>query len=259
MDINNYTKTAIKAALTGGEILKKYFAKNIKVSYKGKINPVTDADKLSQKKIFEVIKKEFPRHDVMGEEEGRHSCKSEHCWIVDPLDGTVNFIHDLPIFSVSVGLGIGGKIVSGVIYAPLTNEIFYAQEGAGAWLNGKRIKVSSQGKLVHSLCVTGFSYDIHINPEKTMRRLAAIMKKVQGLRRLGSAALDLAYVAAGRFDAFWEEGLSPWDIAAGAIIVKEAGGKITDFDGQENVVFGKSLLATNGKIHNGIRKLLNRF
>jgi len=249
LKFNNYTATAVKAAKAGGEVLLKYFNTCLKVQFKGRIDPVTAADRASQEKIVKLIKAEFPGHTIIGEEdENRKDC-GEYCWIIDPLDGTVNFIHGVPFFSVCVSLLEKGKVIAGVVYAPYSKELFVAQRGGGAFLNGKRIRVSPQGKLVRSLVVTGFPYDVHSESGKVMQSLSNVIVKVQGVRRLGSAAMDLCYVAAGRFEAFWEKGLKPWDIAAGSLIVQEGGGRVSEYDGGANYIFGDTLLASNGLIH----------
>lgn len=256
MKPNLFTQTALFAARAGGDVLVRRFTTGVKVGYKGLINPVTEADRSSQELIFRILKKNFPGHSILGEEGKGPASLGEYSWIVDPLDGTVNYIHNLPIFSVSIGLLHNGEVVSGVVHAPLLNETFIAQKGAGAWLNGKRIAVSPTSRLIRSLAVTGFSYDVYSRPGAVMRRLVRVSSRVQGIRRLGSAALDLAYVALGRFEAFWEQGLSPWDVAAGSLIVREAGGRISDFSGGKDFIFGRSIVATNGRIHREMLKLI---
>ncbi|MFH1368561.1 MAG: inositol monophosphatase family protein [Elusimicrobiota bacterium] len=258
MTFNKYTKTAIRAAKKAGEVLLKYYKTNLKVDYKGIINPVTEADRSSQRAIIELIRKEFPGHTFVGEEdEKKHVC-DEYCWIIDPLDGTVNFIHHIPLFSISIGLSHNGKIIAGVVYAPFLGEMYVAEKGKGAFVNGKRIKVSNINRMVRSVVITGFSYDIHKDTENVLKRLGRILKSVEGVRRLGSAAIDLAYVACGRAEAFWEEGLCPWDVAAGSLLVEEAGGKVTDFDNGDNYIYGRSLVATNGIVHKHVIGLLKK-
>ena len=253
---NKYTKAAIRAAKIGGSVLEKYFDTKINVGYKGRIDPVTIADMSSQTAIIKFLKKKFPTHTFIGEEDKSRQLCSDYCWIIDPLDGTVNFIHGVPYFCVSIGLIYKGKVVAGAIYAPSLNELYVAQKGFGVFLNGKKIKVSSEKGLIHSLVVTGFPYDIDTGIKQIMKSLESVIINVQGVRRLGSAALDLAYVAAGRFEAFWEKGLNPWDVAAGSLMVEEAGGKVTDYFGGKEYIFGKTLLATNGLVHNSMRSLI---
>jgi len=259
MKLNTFTRVALSAAQAGGEVLRSYFDKNIRVDYKGEINPVTDADRRSQRVVFDIISGNFPDHSTMGEEgeESATSRNSEYCWIVDPLDGTVNFIHRIPLFCVSVALMHRGSIVSGVVHVPLMNETFVAQRGGGAWLNGKRIAVSSADRLVRALVVMGFPYYVHSRPGRTVKNLVNVLTKVQGVRRLGSAAIDLAYVAMGRCDAFWEEGLSAWDVAAGSLLVEESGGSVTDYRNGDDFIFGETLLSSNGVLHRPLLKLIS--
>jgi myo-inositol-1(or 4)-monophosphatase len=255
---NNYTKAASAASKIGGKILLKYFSSRVAIDYKGRIDPVTTADRASQKAVFGYLKKHFPSHSFIGEESKENIVDSDYCWIVDPLDGTVNFIHGVPQFCVSIGLLYKGKVVSGAVYAPCLGELFVAQKGAGAYLNGKRLSVSPIKQLVRSLAVTGFPYEIGADGKQIMKILSNALASVQGLRRLGSAALDLAYVADGRFEVFWEKGLKSWDAAAGSLMVEEAGGRVTDYFGENNYIFGKTLIATNGLIHRSMIKLINK-
>lgn len=257
MKFNEFTRTAIDAAQSAGDLLLKYFGKSIDVRYKGRINPVTAADERSQKLISGAIRRRFPAHTVVGEEDAVHRGCGRYCWLIDPLDGTVNFIHGIPIFSVSIGLSLNGSVIAGVVYAPMLKELFVAQKGGGAFLNGKRIRVSTAGRLMRSVVITGFSYDIDRKAAPALRRLGGVLKQAEGIRRLGSAAIDLAYVACGRAEVFWEEGLSPWDVAAGSLLVSEAGGRVTDFSGGSDYIYGKSLLATNGRLHAAMRRIID--
>lgn len=261
-------KIALKSAEESGKILLKYFCKGIKVHYKGIINPVTIADKKSEEKIVQIIKRNFPTHGIICEE----TCpnvdeipknNSEYWWVIDPLDGTVNYIHGLPQFCVSIGILKGkdpqkAEPILGVIYNPVTSELFYAEKDRGAYLNGRRIYVSKISEFSKSLFVTGFPYYVHEKPHNVIKNLAKFLIKSEGVRRLGSAALDMAYVAKGIFDGFWEEGLNPWDVTAGAVIICEAGGKVTDYYGGKDFIFGKTLVATNRKLHNKVIKLLSQ-
>lgn len=247
--------TLMNAAKAGAEQLQYYFDKNFNISNKeGVNNLVTEADHAAEKAIIEIIKKEFPDHFILGEESGETAGSSEYKWIIDPLDGTVNFAHRIPICAVSIGVEHNGKMVMGAVYAPFINELFYAQQGQGAFLNDKQIRVSKETNIATSCLVTGFPYTypkLHRGPLEIFSKLVT-----QGIpvRRLGSAAIDLCWVAAGRFDGFWEFNLSPWDTAAGEIILKEAGGTITDFDNQPFSCYQKQLLATNGNIHAALLK-----
>ena len=255
---NRFTTLALKAAQEGGEVLRSFSNRSLKVDYKGAIDPVTEADRTSQKKIRTLIEGEFPSHSIIGEEDDNPvSCK-EYCWIIDPLDGTVNFIHHIPLFCVSVALLHKGRVVSGVVHAPLLNETFVAERGKWAWCNGQRMKVSSVGKLLRSVAITGFPYSVHQDVRDLADSFTRVLTSVQGVRRFGSAAIDLAYVAAGRCEAFWEEELHPWDVAAGVLLVEEAGGRVTDFSGGSDYIFGDSILASNGHVHRDVLKLLKK-
>lgn len=246
MKFSKYTNTALAAAKAGADVLLKYYGKRLDVRLKGKIDPVSRADRNAQKKIIQTIKAIFPDHGILAEEDGVNDVNKDFCWIIDPLDGTVNFIHGVPLFCVSIALRHKNDIISGVIYSPVMKEVFVAQKGKGAFLNGKKIKVSSVRNADSSLAVTGFPYYVRENSERVMKNFKDIMLVSQGIRRLGSAAIDLAYVACGRFEFFWEEGLKPWDIAAGSLIVKEAGGIVTDYEHSEDFLFKDTLLASNG-------------
>ncbi|MCL2144375.1 MAG: inositol monophosphatase [Endomicrobia bacterium] len=251
MKFSKYTKTALAAAEAGAEVLLRYYNKNLNIEYKGEIDPVSQADKNAQKAIINIIKSVFPEHGILAEEDGVNEIRKDFCWILDPLDGTVNFVHGVPVFCVSIALKYKKEIISGVIYSPVIKEIFAAEKGKGAYLNGKKIKVSRIKDLIRSLAVTGFPYYVRKKSKRVIENFTNIMMNTQGMRRLGSAALDLAYVACGRFEFFWEEGLKPWDIAAGALIVKEAGGIVSDYEGSKDFIFKDTMLASNNKIIHG--------
>jgi myo-inositol-1(or 4)-monophosphatase len=260
VQVSEYLFAAIKAARAAGKIHLKYFRNGVSVSYKSKKNPVTAADKLSEAAVLKILKKRFPGHGLLCEEtcsslKGVPKGESSHFWSVDPLDGTVNFIHGLGQFCVSIGLLKGGVPVVGVILNPVTEELFYAEKGTGAYLNGRRIRVSGIGSMEKALLVTGFPYAIKKREKRVIRLLKYFMFKSEGVRRLGSAALDMAHVANGVFEGFWEEGLNPWDVAAGAVIVREAGGRVTDYAGGDDFIFGKTLLCSNGLLHHRMLKL----
>lgn len=258
MNFSSYTNTALAAAKEGADILLKHYNGILNIEYKGKIDPVTQADKNSQKAIIKVIKNVFPQHGVLAEEDGVNEISRDYCWIIDPLDGTVNFVHGLPMFCVSIGLKYKNEIIAGVIYAPVMKEIFVAEKNKGAWLNGKKIEVSKIKDTIRSLAVTGFPYSIGKRNTRVMKNFKNIVLEAQGIRRLGSAALDMSYVACGRFEFFWEEGLKPWDIAAGIIIVKEAGGEVSDYKGSKDSVFKDTMLASNGvAMHKKILEIIN--
>lgn len=249
---SSLTVVAIEAALKAGELLKKGFGTSFEISLKeGKNNPVTEYDKAAEKSIIASIKSHFPDHGFIAEESGLSGHDGAPVtWIIDPLDGTVNFAHNIPIFSVSIAAAIQKKIVAGVVYQPMLGELFTAEAGRGAYLNGARLKVSQNHSLEEAILATGFPYNVHENPLHCVDRFAEMTKLGIPIRRLGSAAIDLSYVAAGRFDAYWEVTLHPWDMAAGLLLVEEAGGMVTHYDGSPHRIFGHdTLIASNGLIH----------
>ncbi|MBI5473997.1 MAG: inositol monophosphatase [Ignavibacteriae bacterium] len=251
---------AIEAAKEAGKFLKYSVGrvKNIEVKQGEERNLVSEIDKGSEAKIIGIIKRHYPHHAILAEESGASDTSSDYKWVIDPLDGTTNFLHGLPIFCVTIGIEYKGEIVAGVVYDPNTEELFTAEKGAGAYLNGKRLKVSTSTTLIGSLLVTGFPYDIAQNPDNAIGHFVNFVVEAQGLRRLGSAALDLSYVAAGRFDGFWEVNLNPWDMAAGILFVREAGGRVTDFAGAESTIYKKQVLASNGAIHDSMLRILSK-
>ena len=247
--MNSYMKMAIEAALRAGTILKGRLGRKRKVGYKGAVNLVTEMDILSEKLIVGEIRKHFPEHAVLAEESGTIEKASRFCWIIDPLDGTTNYAHDFPIFSVSIALARDEEVILAVVYDPTRGELFTAEIGKGARLNGRKIRVSSESNLSRSLLATGFPYDLRESRINNFDHFHNFAVRAQAVRRTGSAALDLCYVAAGRFDGFWEMKLAPWDIAAGGLIVSEAGGRVTDFRGKPLKLDGKHVLASNAQIH----------
>lgn len=260
-EIASLTATAIQAALGAGEILLRGFGGSFRTTYKeGRHNLVTEYDTASEKYILDLIKKRFPSHSTLSEEAGKEQKKSPIVWIIDPLDGTVNFAHGIPIFSVSIAVAVNGKIVSGVVYQPLLKELFIAEKGQGAYLNGTRLAVSNVSKMDKAFLVTGFPYDVDKNPLGCIDQMATVLKQGIPLRRLGSAALDLSYVAAGRFDGYWEVSLHPWDLAAGKLLVEEAGGIVSHYDGLPHKIFcHDTILATNNKLHKSMVKFLKPY
>lgn len=258
MSLNAYTQLAVRAARQAGKILNEHYGQLTHISKKGKIDLVTAADIASEKTILSIIRQAHPEHTIISEESGTETGDTRQQWIIDPLDGTTNYVHNLPVFAVSIAHATNLKIDAGVVYNPISGDMFYAQLGGGATLNGKSIHVSNTREIENSLLVTGFPYNLHERCKDLIRRFKDCLTASQGIRRLGSAALDLCYVACGRFDGFWEEGLNPWDTAAGGLIVKEAGGLITDFDGQAYQICRPEILATNGKIHAQMLDLLNQ-
>lgn len=250
--IAEVTPVAINCALEAGELLKKGFGTSFGIQSKeGNQNLVTDYDFRSQELILNRIRAHFPSHHLLSEEDPeRQINKQEVVWIVDPLDGTVNFAHSIPFFAVSIGVALAGQIIAGVVYNPLTNELFIAQKGLGATGNGRSLAVSKTARLRDALMATGFPYDVDKNPLHCIERLESMLKIGIPIRRLGVASLDLAYVAAGRFDAFWEVGLHAWDMAAGKLLIEEAGGRVSHYDGSSHRIFGYlPTVATNGYLH----------
>ena len=256
MDLETFKQTAIEAARKSSEILGSRFGKISRIRKKAAAEIVTEADTESEKAIVSTIQDRFPDHAILGEEYGLISGTSEYKWIVDPLDGTVNFAHQIPIFSISIALAVRDTVVLGIILDPVNDELYAAVRGQGAQCNGQPIRVSSTRTIADSLLVTGFAYDVQDIFESVMVRYATCLKATQGMRRLGSAALDLCYVACGRFEGFWEQGLKPWDTAAGTLIASEAGAKVTTFSNQPYRLGDKEILVTNGHIHDEMIGLL---
>jgi myo-inositol-1(or 4)-monophosphatase len=248
---------ATSAALQAGERLLSKLDRIDRIDKKGAIDLVTDADIASEKCIIEAIRRVFPNDTILSEESGAIPGSSEGRWIVDPLDGTTNFAHGVGLFAVSIAYAIGGDVLVGIVLNPVTREFFSAVKGQGAQLNGRAIHVSKTPAVADSLLVTGFPYNFKTILNSVIRRFSNCLEASQGVRRLGSAAVDLCYVACGRFEAFWEENLQPWDTAAGMLIVQEAGGKVSTFNGSAYDFFGaKEILASNGLIHNEMATLL---
>ena len=263
-----------QAALAAGALLKLNYEKPHDITLKGAIDPVTESDFASQKTIISLIRQTFPDHGILAEErmdadvgegaKGRGPWPSPqetttpaYRWIIDPVDGTVNFAHGFPMFCVSIGFEAAGVMEYGVVYDPLRDELFEAVRGGGAWLNrSKRLKVSGVDNLNEALVATGFPYDIRERLPETTARGGRGLGATQGLRRAGSAALDLAYVASGRMDAFFEENLKPWDTAAGMLLVTEAGGTVSTFTGDPYNIFSNNIAASNGLLHRDIVRLL---
>jgi myo-inositol-1(or 4)-monophosphatase len=238
-------------AREAGALLMGYFHQHVKIEYKGDVDLVTIADRKSEALILERIRAKWPAHDVLGEEGARIETGSDYKWYVDPLDGTTNFAHGFPVFCVSLAIDYKGKRVAGVLYDPTRDELFSAELGSGAYLNGERMHVSATSNLAECLVATGFpSHKRHKNPNIFFYH--QITLKTHGVRRAGSAALDLANVASGRFDGFWEFNLNPWDTAAGVLIVEESGGRVTDFSGGPFQLNSRETVATNGIVHEAL-------
>jgi len=250
--------TLLKATEAGAKELQRFFNGNFKIMNKQGINnPVTEADLAAEKAIFDIIKADFPDHFILSEEAGEIKMDSEYKWIIDPIDGTINFANGIPICCVSIGLEHDGKIVMGAVYNPLMNEFYFAEKGSGATLNDNKITVSKKDKVINSCLVTGFPYTYLDTENGPLQVFEKLIRKGVPVRRLGSAALDLCWLAAGRFDGFYEHKLSPWDSSAGFLIVEEAGGKVTGFKGEAYSVYQPHILATNGLIHDELLGIIN--
>lgn len=251
---------AVQAAKEAGRFLKASVGKVTSIeTKKGNVRDlVSEIDKASEAMIISIIKERYPHHSILAEESGGSKQSAEYTWVIDPLDGTVNFLHGVPVFSVTIGVEYRGEIVAGVTYDPNLNELFTAEKGSGAFLNGNRIEVSTAAELINSLLVTGFPYDIAKNPDHAVEHFVNFLMTGQGLRRLGSAALDLCYIAAGRFDGYWEVSLNPWDMAAGMVLVQEAGGKVTDLMGGVPSIYKRQIVASNGRIHDKMLQVLRQ-
>ena len=247
---------AISVAKDAGRLLRDRVGTRIDIDHKGSINIVTDVDLASEKLIRDAISTYYPRHEILAEEGGLSESGSEYRWIVDPLDGTTNYAHGYPIFCVSIALEWKGEVVLGVVYDPMRDELFTAEPGSGAALNNRPIHVSKTAHLMQGLLSTGFPYDIKTSKLTNLDHWANFAMNAQALRRDGAAALDLCYVACGRFDGFWELNLSPWDTAAGALIVAEAGGRVTDFTGGPFSNYKPEVVASNGLIHDRMIEVL---
>jgi myo-inositol-1(or 4)-monophosphatase len=250
--------TIVKAAEAGAAVLQQYFEGEFKISEKEGINNlVTEADHASEKVIFEEIRKAFPDHFILSEEAGELAMDSEYKWIIDPIDGTVNFANGIPICCVSIGIEKAGEMIMGVVYNPFFREFYFAEKGKGAQLNGKPIHVSKKEKVANSCLVTGFPYSYLDTPNGPLQAFERFIRAGVPIRRLGSAAIDLAWVAAGRFDGFYEHKLQAWDSAAGFLLVEEAGGKVTDFKGDRYSPYQPHIIASNGTIHDELLAWVN--
>ena len=248
----------LEAIEVGAAELKKYFEGDFKISSKEGINNlVTEADHASEKAILSVIKRHFPGHHILSEEIGEIIQDSNYKWIIDPIDGTVNFAHGIPLCGVSIAIEKEGEMIMAAVYAPLLHEMYFAEKGKGATVNDKRIVVSNETTVIKSCLVTGFPYTYINMPNGPLDVFQKLIRGGVPVRRLGSAAIDLCWVACGRFDGFYEHKLEAWDSAAGYLIVEEAGGRVTDFEGKKYSPYQHRILATNGKIHEELRAVIN--
>lgn len=257
-----YLQSAIELARAAGDVLKHYAHREKHVEFKGRANLVTIADKESEALIIRGIRERYPDHAILAEESGaltaQGNIQAPFRWIIDPLDGTTNFAHQYPFYSVSIGLEQAEQVICGVVYDPMRDEMFSAARGEGAFLNGDRLQVSDIEDLGHALLLTGFPYNFRERIDVVLGQFRNFLTEAQAVRRGGSAALDLAYIACGRCDGFWELELHPWDTAAGGLIAEEAGARITDFKGNAFSIYMKEILASNGKIHDAMKAVLAR-
>lgn len=245
------------AALDAGKLMKERFNSGFRIDNKeGLNNLVTEVDHASESLIMEIIQKEFPKHFILSEETGEVKMDSAYKWIIDPIDGTVNYANGIPICCVSIGVEYEGSMVLGVVYNPFLDEYFFAEKGKGATLNGKKLCVSDKNNVWESCLATGFPYSYLDTPNSPLDVFGRLISRGVPVRRLGSAAIDLCWVAAGRFDGFYEHKLNAWDSAAGYLMVEEAGGKVTDFEGRPYSPYQPHIVATNGKIHDGLLKVI---
>jgi myo-inositol-1(or 4)-monophosphatase len=251
--------TAVKAARKAGSIITRasFDVDKLTIRAKQKNDFVSEVDHAAEDAIISVLRDAYPDHGFLGEESGYKDKDAEYLWIIDPLDGTTNFLHGFPQFCVSIGLLHKGTPSQAVVFDPNRNELFTASRGVGAYLNDRRIRVSKTDKIEDALMGTGFPFREIVNLDDYVRMLKSVMKTCAGVRRPGAAALDLAWVACGRIDGFWEMGLSPWDMAAGALLIREAGGLVSDFDGEDKYLDSGRIVAANGKLFGAFLNLLN--
>ena len=246
--------------LEAGTRLRKHFGRVQSIQHKAGavINLVTNVDREVEDFVKTKLRRHFANDSILAEESPLENPEAERRWIIDPLDGTTNFAHGLSFFSISIGVEVAGEIIAGGVYDPMREELFFARKGKGATLNGKKMAVSGTKRLIEALLVTGFPYDVHERPENSLPYFNALIQRAQGIRRLGSAALDICYVAASRFDGFFEVFLCPWDTAAGDLILRESGGVLTDFAGKPFSIYQREIAATNGGIHQEMLKVLKK-
>lgn len=256
MDIDMIRMVALRAAKEAGAILRQGLEQKPTIEFKGVKNLVTDIDRRSEEAIADLVRRKLPHHSVVCEEGTRLDGDSGYRWLVDPLDGTTNYAHGYPCFSVSIGVEKDGELIFGLVYDPNLEELFTAERGAGAFLNGKRLQASAISTLPDALLATGFPNDVAGAQQNNLDYFVRFMRRAQGVRRPGSAALDLCYVAAGRFDGFWELKLYPWDMAAGSLMVMEAGGRVTDLRGGPHVLSNPQIVASNGLLHEEMLRVL---
>lgn len=254
--MRDYLAVAVEAVRLGGDILKKSYGRVKEIKFKGDIDIVTDVDKKSEQEIVDLLSSQFPQHAILAEEGTVRDKNSDFKWVIDPLDGTTNYAHGYPVFCVSIALERNKDIIIGAVYQPMHDELFVAEKGGGAFRNGKKIQVSKISKVKQALIATGFPPDVVAEPEAALDVFGNLVRNAQSIRRDGSAALNLCSVAMGHFDGFWELHLKPWDIAAGTLVVEEAGGVVTDFQTSEYSIYQPQTLASNGLIHEEMRQMI---
>jgi myo-inositol-1(or 4)-monophosphatase len=256
-----FLTTAIEAVVRAGELqMERFGHADLHVDMKGAIDLVTDVDMAVERMFRALVAERFPDHGVLAEELGGHeSVPAGPCWVFDPLDGTTNYAHGLPIFCASLALEIDGVAEVAAVFDPSRQELFTAERAGGAWLNGRPLRVSTADRLLNAMLVTGFPYDVHARVDEIVGLFGEFVGKARAVRRLGSAAIDLCYVAAGRLDGFWESDLKAWDIAGGSLIVQEAGGRVTGMDGSPFASRGGHVLATNGHLHDDMMEVMGAF
>lgn len=253
---HTFLGTATEAALQAGAIQKAKYGTRVAIEHKGEINIVTEVDHACEDAIVALLRARFPDHDIVTEETEIERTGSPYVWYIDPLDGTTNFAHGYPCFCTSIALAHEGRVIAGVVYDPLREELFTAERGVGSFLNGRRLRVSETTEILQALLLTGFPYDVRENVAEKLRLFALFIGQAQAVRRDGSAALDLCYVAAGRVDGFWEERLYPWDMMAGILMIEEAGGRASRFDGSAVGTRADEVIVSNGRLHDRMLELL---
>ncbi len=254
--MSEFTEIAAQACRFAGQLQLEGLKRARQIEFKGSINLVTDVDKACEKEIVDLLQGKFPDHDILAEEGSGRRKDSEYKWVIDPLDGTTNYAHGYRLFCISIALERRGEIVVGAVYEPNRDEMFLAEKGSGAALNGERIRVSEVGDLNHAMLATGFAYNVRETKNNNLDHFENFLMKAQAIRRDGVAAIDLCYVADGRYDGFWELNLFPWDVAAGLLMIQEAGGKVTDFRGRPFDIYAKEICASNGKLHEAMVAVL---
>jgi myo-inositol-1(or 4)-monophosphatase len=255
--MTEFLEVAVAAARQAGAIVRAGYGQTVHVTHKGAIDLVTEFDKRSEAAILAALRGAFPQHAILSEESGR-AAGDDYEWLVDPLDGTTNFAHKFPVFSTSIALTFQRRLIVGVVYDPLRDELYSAEAGQGAHLNGAPLHVSATAELGLALLATGFPYDVRTNPSNNLAEFTRFQMSSQGVRRTGSAALDCCWVAAGHLDGFWELRLNPWDVGAGALIARVAGGRVTTYSGDEDFLGKDSILVSNGLLHEEMMEVLSR-